>query len=806
MHRAGRYIFAALSVIVGVYGSGVPDLTALDLTALALAIFQAKTNDSAERLIPPAKGLTRYYYLAKGSQPGAIPTDPICQNSSCADKSVGAFIRASLEDYNDLTPIHFVEIEATDTSNHNRPYIYFANDPMVSNGGHTWDISSAEAAPYLSWLKTGDHVIAFSPTLWTTAPTGVELSPHGGSRIPLHETGHALGRYHEQDRADADQFLSIFKCCISSGDAVGHAFDPHLFGGQGPLAPYDPNSIMQYSSENFCRSDSHLPPDPTGQAFPDFDNKCICYPMLANSRFSRGGVPSPKLTQYAPQNSPNNTCDPSFTQTGYMIDHNAGILSAEDINQLFLAYPPQLGEDTPESQYGAALVSADFDGDGYMDLAVGAPRARKGLNQAPAGIVYVYKGTYLGLVPWRVLSSDGSIVGVANDDFGAALAAIDVDGDGKSELIVGAPGQSSGNVHVFQGTRSGPAPVGRLAAVFSEDKIQLPDLPQDSDQFGAVIATARISGKPSLVVGAPGKDASTGRIFVLQWSADATLTPITNAGAGMSKGDLFGTSIAAGVVDNSLGTDSLVVGAPGAGKAYFFPFASGFPLSTHRLTLTPLSTVSGEHPTARFGQAVALARLVLNFAPSEKYVIVGSPGNTGDPGEVWVFRITKNTDGSYSVAQSIRQASPQDEPSGQFGSSLATTMIKQTGLDDIAIGAPNANAGKGAVYLANGSGPTLALHLSSAMGKTPVHFHESRGDKLGNAVSFGDFNHDGFSDLAIGAPVKSSANIANSGAVSVIKGQDGSAHLSESPDTRVFTNYLVPSTVEPRELSGKLAN
>lgn len=95
----------------------------------------------------------------------------------------------------------------------------------------------------------------------------------------------------------------------------------------------------------------------------------------------------------------------------------------------------QLDGHSARERFGAALAVADFDGDGHADLAVGAPFADVAFPDA--GAVYIYRGDGSGhfdTVGVQVFSGDA-----IGDNFGAALAACDFDGDGAMDLAVGAP-------------------------------------------------------------------------------------------------------------------------------------------------------------------------------------------------------------------------------------------------------------------------------------------------------------------------------------------------------------------------------
>src|SRR5262249_50020820 len=159
------------------------------------------------------------------------------------------------------------------------------------------------------------------------------------------------------------------------------------------LTPYDFDSVMQYASNNDC----------------DHSNtNAVC--------FSGGAcINPPLLRKGAACSSPPVQTDPCWISTPDQ-------LSIHDINAMYRAYEKGLGQNTDDDQLGSAFAVGDFDGDGYMDLAVGAPG-----NNA----VFLWKGTggakagTLGrLVSWKVLRGsdvEGSTP-FSKARFGASLA------------------------------------------------------------------------------------------------------------------------------------------------------------------------------------------------------------------------------------------------------------------------------------------------------------------------------------------------------------------------------------------------
>jgi len=93
-----------------------------------------------------------------------------------------------------------------------------------------------------------------------------------------------------------------------------------------------------------------------------------------------------------------------------------------------------------------AAVSGDFDGDGWEDLAVGL------VLEGDFGAVYFFMGTAEGFSGAYEIS-DATLSyqdGVTSSGFGSSLIAVDADGDGRDELLVGAPlEEGRGTIHLL---------------------------------------------------------------------------------------------------------------------------------------------------------------------------------------------------------------------------------------------------------------------------------------------------------------------------------------------------------------------
>jgi hypothetical protein len=174
---------------------------------------------------------------------------------------------------------------------------------------------------------------------------------------------------------------------------------------------------------------------------------------------------------------------------------------------------------------GSAVAAGDFNGDGRADLAAGAPGETLAVVAVAAGAVNVLYGSAGGLTATgnQVWSQDSP--GVANitqprDLFGSALAAGDVNGDGRAELAVGVPGETfddppsfiaeHGVVHVLVGSPGGLTGTG--SQLWSQDSAGIADQAEDGDRLGSALATGDFNGDgpADLAMGAPGENLNSG--------------------------------------------------------------------------------------------------------------------------------------------------------------------------------------------------------------------------------------------------------------------------------------------------------
>ena len=487
-------------------------------------------------------------------------------------------------------------------------------------------------------------------------------------------------------------------------------------------------------------------------AAPAVDGAIFVYHGSANA-FGAGLNPNPTLT---------------FNTTGYSTRNGWSVSSAGDVNGdgysdvIIGDWQDQIGAEVYEGvalvyhgsgtglntvpatvmQGGAAnlylgrsvATAGDVNGDGYSDVLIGCSLWANG--QAGEGAAFVHLGSATGISSSAFYRYESNVV---NANMGEWVStAGDVNGDGYSDMILGAPGLAGGRAYIYHG---GTYNVSTTPTVTRASGIA-------NARLGSSVANAgdvNGDGYSDLVIGAPNAtngQANEGLAYIHYGSITGpSATPSLTLEANIP-GAAFGHCVASAGDVNGDGYADVIIGAPqsnGVGMAYLY-HGSAAGLST-----TPALTLSGTSGS-QFGYAVFKAGD--HNADGYSDVLVGAPGSD----LVHVYP------GSATGLVPTPVIFNGPVPGSRFGAAVCTAGdVNGDGFSDMIVGAPDLSDGQaleGGFYVYAGALlnlPTTAIFWAAS---------NVAGRKLGTAVAgIGDANGDGFFDVAGGAPFTSSPEV-----------------------------------------------
>jgi D-alanyl-D-alanine carboxypeptidase len=428
-------------------------------------------------------------------------------------------------------------------------------------------------------------------------------------------------------------------------------------------------------------------------------------------------------------------------------------------------------------RHGIAVAAGDFDGDGFDDLATGAPHedndAEDGDNH---GIVVINKGSDFGLTHVDAYSVSIGAVADSEARFGHALASGNFNNDTYDDLAVGVPylddGATSdaGAVYVYEG---GPNGLDGSPTIYTQSDFG--GASETDDKFGWSLAVGDFNddGIDDLAIGGPGEDTAAGAVFYIYGSDPGGLD--TGTAGFFKQGDLaqvanagerFGRALAAGhvVLDSP---DDLVVGAPN-------DETSG--LETGRVTLIPgsaggLTSVGSTNfnsseigfitlNNSLFGWSLAVGRIAhVSGLNGVVDIAIGEPGHQADAllnsGRIIIYQT-----GALPIPLEQDDVPNTNEVPGLedwFGWALCAGDLDNNGFDDLFVSAPFKDRPEGAVNVGG-----VVSRLSYDDGVFPSDssrtmdgewlFDEDRDLELGHSIAFGHFDNSGLGAFVFGAP------------------------------------------------------
>jgi hypothetical protein len=374
--------------------------------------------------------------------------------------------------------------------------------------------------------------------------------------------------------------------------------------------------------------------------------------------------------------------------------------------------------------FGLALAVGDFNGDGFTDLAVGAPGFTNTNDDVEEGAVFIFDGSKTGLT-YSGTMFHGPDDFDNDNEMGTSLSAGPVNADRFADLAIGNPGpaggaDSEGSVQLLFGSATGLSFTGAVGIVSAH--------PVDEGDFGQSVVLADVNGDGhrDVVVGEPGGGPGglTGDIQVFYATAKGLgTTHRTILGSTLGVGHGLGSVLAAGTINKDRFAD-VVAGAPDAtvhgrslaGKVVvLYGGKHGLSAAHDRVLSEATPHIPGAVvSTDRFGHSVAVGNVT---ASARGDVIIGAIGAVaaGEPagGVVYVLRGGASgvvTAGCQRISQATKGVPGNPVSGSQFGSAVATIGTATAAHRDLLVGMPDKHKGGEVFKLRGGPAGVSGQH------------------------------------------------------------------------------------------------
>ncbi|MGQ5634276.1 MULTISPECIES: FG-GAP and VCBS repeat-containing protein [unclassified Streptomyces] len=386
--------------------------------------------------------------------------------------------------------------------------------------------------------------------------------------------------------------------------------------------------------------------------------------------------------------------------------------------------------------FGYDLAYADFNGDGYDDLAVGTPDEKVGTDTNGGGVAILF-GSSSGLTGKAVDLPDPAPS--SHDFWGKNLAAGDFDGDGKADLVVGS---SSSTLYLYKGgfTTSG--------AYGSRTTVKPPIVSGTNDYpYGPMNLTAgdvNGDGRTDLVV--DGYETKTsngwntnywlpGGASGLSGSTAKALKPGIITAIGDINGDGFGDIVSGADWDSTTSDGTPIPDSSNGGRVSVTYGSAAGPASTTVITQNTGSVPGTSEKGDAFGWELDLGDI---NGDGYQDLVVSSPqedlDGVTDAGMVTVLYGSASGVNTASGAQAFEQNTPgvpgTSEKSDLFGADVKLDDVTGDGKADLVVGSYE-NSGNGGITYLPSDGTKITTSGSRSFGPSDVSVSTSGTPQFG---------------------------------------------------------------------------
>ncbi|BCL21875.1 VCBS repeat-containing protein [Streptomyces tuirus] len=360
--------------------------------------------------------------------------------------------------------------------------------------------------------------------------------------------------------------------------------------------------------------------------------------------------------------------------------------------------------------FGADSAYADFNGDGYDDLAVSSPMEDVGSDKDGGGVAVLW-GSAQGITGKGVSIADAAPT--KHDRWGRNLAAGDFDGDGKADLAVG---NTSNTVYVLKGgiSASGTALKGRYG-------VKAP-VQASGDGSGPLNITAGdVNGDHRTDLVVDGFETATGEYWNANYLLPGTSSGLSAAGAQPLKagvitgiadvnGDGYG-DIVTGMHWNKTDDGVTFPGASDGGKVWITYGTADGAGSTTGITQNTGNVPGSSERNDYFGYELDLGDVNGDGYQDLVVGVAGEDiGSVADAGQLVVLYGSASgintSSGTQSFAQSTAGVPGSDEKGDFLGTDVKLEDVTGDGRADVLAGSYE-NDGNGAVLYLPSNGTKI---------------------------------------------------------------------------------------------------